>query len=138
MQNLCYSYENNIHIFPKFLKEIEGTEDERNSAVINHILDVIDNTANQYSTIIFHIRADDMKFSEMTKYKKIVSLFIQIVSVKYETTILDKCYVYDVNRAMKAILELINPILPKQVKSNLIIVKSNQEPESSSSDDKED
>jgi hypothetical protein len=43
--------------------------------------------------------------------------------VKYSTTILDKCYLYDVNRAMKIILDLIRPALPPVVKSKMVIVK---------------
>jgi hypothetical protein len=123
ISRICVSDNNNIHIYPVILLEIEQEEDARNSFVINCIFDKIDNLLTSEEQINFHIHTDNMKISHTPKYKKIVSLFIQIVTVKYSTTILDKCYLYDVNRAMKIILDLIRPALPPVVKSKMVIVK---------------
>ena len=123
MNRICVSDNNNIHIYPVVLLEIDQEEDARNSFVINGIFDKIDNLLTTEEHINFHIHTDNMKISHTPKYKKIVSIFIQIVTVKYSTTILDKCYLYDVNRAMKIILDLIKPALPPVVKSKMVIVK---------------
>jgi len=134
MENMCIVENNNhLHIYPSLLLELEGYENEnqRNSDVINYILTNIDDVLNDFGTISFHVHTGNMKISQTTKYKTVVSLFIQIVTVKYSTTMLDKCYLYDVNRAMKMILELIQPALPKIVKTKIVIVKE-------VSDDKED
>jgi len=134
MDQMCVvDNENHLHIYPSLLLELQGYEDEnqRNSDVINYILANIDDVLSEYGTINFHVHTGNMKMSQTTKYKTVVSLFIQIVTVKYSTTMLDKCYLYDVNRAMKMILEIIQPALPKIVKTKMIIVKE-------VTDDKED
>ena len=123
MERMCITDSNNIHIYPIMLLEIQGDEDSRNSTVINYIFDKIDNLLSEGDNINFHVHTDSLKISQTPKYKKIVSLFIQIVTVKYSTTMLDKCYLYDVNRAMKMILDLIRPALPAVVKSKMVIVK---------------
>lgn len=123
MERICVTDGNHIHIYPIVLMEIECHEDERNSSVINYIFDKIDDVLTRESIINFHVHTDNLKISQTPKYKKIVSLFIQIVTVKYSTTMLDKCYLYDVNRAMKMILDLIKPALPSIVKSKMIILK---------------
>jgi hypothetical protein len=123
MDNTCVSDGNNIHIYPVKLLEITVDEDTRNSYVINYLFNKIDNLLSIEDNINFHVHTDSMKISQTSKYKKLVFLFIQIVTVKYSTTILDKCYIYDVNRAMKMILELIKPVLPPVIKSKLVIVK---------------
>ena len=123
MERICVTDGNHIHIYPIILMEMEGHEDVRNSNVINYIFDKIDEVLSSESNINFHVHTDNLKISQTPKYKKIVSLFIQIVTVKYSTTMLDKCYLYDVNRAMKIILDLIKPALPPVVKSKMIIVK---------------
>jgi hypothetical protein len=123
IERICVTDGNHIHIYPTVLFDIEGQEDERNSNVINYIFDKIDDVLLIESSINFHVHTDNMKISQTSKYKKIVSLFIQIVTVKYSTTMLDKCYLYDVNRAMKIILDIIKPALPPVVKSKMIIVK---------------
>jgi hypothetical protein len=135
MENLCIVENgNHLHIYPSLLLDLQGYEDEnqRNSDVINYILTNIDDVLSDYGTINFHVHTGSMKISHTSKYKTVVSLFIQIVTVKYSTTMLDKCYLYDVNRAMKLILELIQPALPKVVKTKMIVVKE------ASDDDKED
>jgi hypothetical protein len=123
MSRICVSDNNNIHIYPTRLFEIDCDEDTRNSIVINYIFDKIDNLLTTIESMNFHIHTDNMKISHTPKYKKLVSLFIQIVSVKYSTTILDKCYLYDVNRAMKIILDIVRPALLPVVKSKMVIVK---------------
>ena len=123
MSRICVSDNNNIHIYPTRLFEIDCDEDTRNSIIINYIFDKIDNLLTTVESMNFHIHTDNMKISQTPKYKKLVSLFIQIVSVKYSTTILDKCYLYDVNRAMKIILDIIRPALLPAVKSKMVIVK---------------
>jgi hypothetical protein len=123
MERMCVTDSNNLHIYPIILLEIQGDEDSRNSTVINYIFDKIDNLLLTGDNINFHVHTDSLKISQTPKYKKIVSLFIQIVTVKYSTTMLDKCYLYDVNRAMKVILDLIRPALPAVVKSKMVIVK---------------
>ena len=123
MESICVTDDNNIHIYPIRLLDIQLEEDARNSLVINYIFDKIDNLLLENISINFHVHTDKLKISQTTKYKKIVSLFIQIVTAKYSTTMLEKCYLYDVNRAMKIILDLIRPALPSVVKSKIIIVK---------------
>ena len=123
MERMCVTDNNNIHIYPIRLLEIHGDENARNSTVINYIFDKIDNLLLEQETINFHVHTDSLKISQTHKYKRIVSLFIQLVTVKYSTTMLDKCYLYDVNRAMKVILDLIRPALPSVVKSKMIVVK---------------
>jgi hypothetical protein len=123
MERMCVTDSNNLHIYPIILLEIQGDEDSRNSTVINYIFDKIDNLLSTGDNINFHVHTDSLKISQTPKYKKIVSLFIQIVTVKYSTSMLDKCYLYDVNRAMKVILDLIRPALPAVVKSKMVIVK---------------
>lgn len=135
MENMCVVENlNHLHIYPSLLLELEGylDENQRNSDVINYILTNIDDVLNDYGTVSFHVHTGNMKISHTPKYKTAVSLFIQIVTVKYSTTMLDKCYLYDVNRAMKMILEIIQPALPKIVKTKMVIVKE------STDDDKED
>ena len=123
VDSMCVSDGNNIHIYPIKLLDINEEEDARNSYIVNYIFDKIDDLLSSIDNISFHIHTDGMKISQTSKYKKLVFLFIQIVTLKYSTTILDKCYIYDVNRAMKMILELIKPALPSVVKSKLVIVK---------------
>jgi hypothetical protein len=123
MNRICVCDNDNIHIYPTRLIEIDCDEDTRNSLVINFILDKIDELLSVIDNIKFHIHTDHMKLRDTPKYKKIVSLFIQIALVKYSTTMLDKCYLYDVNRAMKIILDIIRPALLPEVKSRMVIVK---------------
>jgi hypothetical protein len=127
MESMCTTDDNNLHIYPIRFLEIQGEENMRNSTVINYLFDRIDKLLTEQETIVFHIHTDSLKISQTHKYKKIVSLFIQLVTIKYSTTMLDKCYLYDVNKAMKVILDLIRPALPNVVKSKIIIVKEVQD-----------
>jgi hypothetical protein len=124
METMCVTKDNEIHIYPAKLIDMDGDEDNRNSFIINYLFDKIDNLLSvENDTINFHVHTDKMKISQTSKYKKLTLLFIQIVAVKYPRVILNKCYLYDVNRAMKMLLKLIKPLLPSDIKTNLVIVK---------------
>jgi hypothetical protein len=124
LSRICVSDDvKNLHIYPTVLMEIDCEENAKNSLVINYIFDKIDSLLKTVETIHFHVHTNKMKIRDTPKYKKLVSLFIQIISVKYETILVDKCYLYDVNRAMKVLLDLVKPVLPQLVKSSMVIVK---------------
>jgi hypothetical protein len=123
MERICVSENDNIHIYPTRIHELDCDEDSRNSYVVNYILDKIDSLLAINENINFHVHTDRMKISHTPRYKKLLMLFIQIVTVKYSTTMLNKCYLYDVNRAMKILLDIVKPFLLPAVKSNMVVVK---------------
>lgn len=124
MTTICTIIDNQLHIYPSVYETLQYDNiDTKNTMVINEILDTLDNLLQTVDKIGFHVHTGNMRLSQLTKYKAVVNLFIQIVSVKYTTTMLDKCYFYDVNRTMRTLLEMLKPLLPAVVKENIIIVR---------------
>ena len=132
MTTICNISNNQLHIYPSMYESIQcDSVDAKNTMVINEILDTLDSLLLNVDKIGFHVHTGNMRLSQLSKYKTVVNLFIQIVSVKYNTSMLDKCYFYDVNRTMRTLLEMLKPLLPPVVKENIIIVQETV-------DDKED
>lgn len=128
MDTLCSVTDNQLHIYPSVYELIHNDNiDVKNSMVINEILDTLDNLLLTSPVIEFHVHTGKMGISQISKYKSVSNLFIQIVSVKYQTSMLDKCYFYDVNRTMKALLEMLKPVLPSVVKERIVIVKETED-----------
>lgn len=124
MSNLCNIINNQLHIYPSVYENIHcNVGEDKDSLVINEILDTLDGLLETTPVIEFHVHTGKMKLSQLPKYKKVVNIFIQIVSVKYTTTMLDKCYFYDVNRTMKLLIDMLKPVLPAIVKEKMVILQ---------------
>ena len=128
MDTLCCVEDNQLHIYPSVYEIIHSdNNDRKNSMVINHILDSLDSLLLSQPVIEFHVHTGKMGISQLSKYKTVSNLFIQIVSAKYSTDMLDKCYFYDVNRTMKVLLDMLKPLLPAVVKERIVIVKETED-----------
>ena len=125
MTTLCSIIDNQLHIYPSVYEYVVCDSIEtKNSLVINEILDMLDSLlASTSDPIEFHVHTGNMGISQLPKYQSVAHLFIQIVSVKYQTSMLEKCFFYDVNRTMKVLLDMLKPLLPAVVKERIVIVK---------------
>ena len=128
MDTLCSIEDNQLHIYPSVYELIHSdNNDRKNSMVINHILEKLDSLLEFQPLIEFHVHTGKMGIGQLSKYKTVANLFIQVVSVKYSTDMLDKCYFYDVNMTMKVLLDMLKPILPSVVKERIVIVKETED-----------